>query len=242
MPRFDLTPLRAVSWRFVEDQNTSSTMKLVSSAAEQAILEELLDVTKPPVPDDCAHLHYLQFTPFRYPARHATRFRLQGDRRGVFYASATVKTCATEVAFYKVLFFLESPETKPPSQPFEMTAFSTLLQTKSCFDLSRAEKSLQQACEDFVDYTPCHRVAKEVRAQAGQVIRFKSVRDPGGINYAVLDCAAFAETRPRKFESWWFRFSDAGLFAVKKFGEATLDFPFAMFDKDPRVAARIGAI
>lgn len=239
VPHFDLGPLNAVTWRFVEDQYTSSTMKLVSSAAEQAILEDLLDQTKPPVPEDCRHLHYLQFTPFRYPARHATRFRVAGDRKGVFYGSATVRTCATEVAFYKVLFFLESPETLPPSRPFEMTAFSTLLATQACFDLSRADESLRLPCEDPVDYAPCHGLVEDLRQTKAEVIRFNSVRHKGGINYAVLTCAAFAEPRPRKFESWWFRFAEGGLFAVQRFGPASLEFPYHAFADDPRIAKRL---
>jgi len=152
-PPFELTPYAGKVWRFVEDQNTSSTMKLVDTMDEHAILEELLDASKPPVPVACQHLHYLQFTPFRYPARHATRFRRKGDRRGVYYAAETIQTAATEVAFYRMLFFVESPETDPPKAPFAMSVFSTEIDTPRALDMVAAcDADLRADCADPVDY------------------------------------------------------------------------------------------
>ena len=62
----ELRPLRLSPWRVVESQHQVSTRKLVDSADEQALLEELIDGAKPP---DLTRgrLHYLLFTPFRYP-------------------------------------------------------------------------------------------------------------------------------------------------------------------------------
>jgi len=221
-------------WRFVEDQNLSSTMKLVDGTADQATLEALLDETKPPVPEDCAHLHYLMFTPFRYPARTATRYRPAGERRGVFYAAEAVATAAAEVAFYRLLFFLESPETVPPERPFEMTAFRVRLNVKHAVDLRRETPERVVELSDPVDYAPCHALAAEARTGGVGAIRYPSVRTRGW-NVALLDCAGFAGVRPTALEGWWFRFSGRGLFAVKRFGEGRLDFPVEMFAGDPRV-------
>lgn len=213
-------------------------MRLVDTLEEQTILEELLDDTKPPVPAACQHLHYLQFTPFRYAARHATRFRPQGDRAGVYYASETIETAATEVAFYRLLFYLESPQTPQPETPFEMTAFAVDLETTKCVDIQSVFSPDEQArFSDPVDYTACHALAAEVRAQEGQVIRFGSVRAPGSTNLAVLDCAAFYDAKPRDFQGWWFRFTNTGLFAKRRFGDGSLQFEFADFVDDPRIAA-----
>jgi hypothetical protein len=52
----------------VEAQHQVSTHKLVDSLSEQALLEELIEATKPTVPPECRHLDYLLFTPFRYAA------------------------------------------------------------------------------------------------------------------------------------------------------------------------------
>ena len=43
-------------------------MTLVDSLEEQALLEQVLDDSKPAVPEGCRHLDYLLFTPFRYGA------------------------------------------------------------------------------------------------------------------------------------------------------------------------------
>lgn len=213
-------------------------MKLVDAVEEQRILEELLDESKPPVPAACQHLHYLQFTPFRYPARHATRFRPSGERRGVFYASETVETCAAEVAFYRILFFLESPETAPPATPFEMTAFSCRVATERAVDLVAGLSRVESAAfMDPVDYAECHAFAADMRERDCDVIRFRSVRDAAHRpNVAVLQCASFPEGKILKREGWWFRFSPKGLFAVKRFGGGEMEFNYAQFADDPRIA------
>ena len=232
-----LAPWAGTVWRFVEDQNTSSTMKLVSNTAEQRRLEELLDTTKPPVPVACRHLDYLLFTPFRYAARAATRYRRQGARAGVFYGSDRVETCAAEVAFWRLLFLLESPGLAPPRNPFEMTAFSTEVATDRAVDVAgRADRA---ALSDPSDYAPCHALADAVRAAGGEVIRYPSVRAPGGTNAAVLTCAAFARATAGPLQGWWFRFEGLGIFAVQRFGPGRLDFPVEMFAADPRVAAAL---
>lgn len=213
-------------------------MKLVDGLDEQLVLEELLDASKPPVPAPCQHLHYLQFTPFRYAARYATRFRAKGDRRGVFYAAESVQTAATEVAFYRALFFIESPETKAPDAPFEMTAFRTAIRIEVALDVAvNFAGAALSAYADPVDYAPCHALAAQVRGAGGAVIRFPSARDHAGTNVAVLSCAAFADANPRDMQGWWFRFSDHGLFATQRFGDGRLEFPYEMFANDPRIAA-----
>lgn len=238
MPRFELSGYRHAVWRFVEDQNISSTMKLVDGLDEQAILEVLLDASKPAVPAPCQHLHYLQFTPFRYAARYATRFRAKGDRRGVFYAAESVQTAATEVAFYRALFFIESPETKAPNAPFEMTAFRTNVRTESALDIAKNFADEDSAAfRRPVDYGPCHALAEEVRDADGDVIRYPSARDHVGTCVAVLTCAAFADDKPRDMQGWWFRFAEHGLFGTQRFGAGRLEFPYEMFANDPRFAA-----
>ena len=77
--RSSLRPLSGRAWRVVESQHLFSTRKLVDSDAEQALLEELIEEVKPPtgVP---AGLHYLLFTPFRYPPlRHGSRFGTRAE-------------------------------------------------------------------------------------------------------------------------------------------------------------------
>ena len=76
MPASDAYPYSGLIWRLVEDQGRPASMTLVDTLDEQARLENILEASKPKLPSGCAHLHYLLFTPFRYPpSRHGSRFR-----------------------------------------------------------------------------------------------------------------------------------------------------------------------
>src|ERR1700754_2644838 len=111
-------------WRAVEAQHHVSTAKLTDTAAEQTRLEELLEQTKPAVPEECRHLDWLLYTPFRYPATHGgSRFRKEGLTLGVFYAAELPQTAIAEMAFRRLLFFSESPATPWPGNAGEYTLF-----------------------------------------------------------------------------------------------------------------------
>ena len=77
--RSEARPYAGPAWRFVEARHRVSTLKLVDSLAEQAALEEILEATKPPLPEDCRALDYLLATPFRYrPYRRDRGFAGRG--------------------------------------------------------------------------------------------------------------------------------------------------------------------
>ncbi|MEJ2626924.1 MAG: RES family NAD+ phosphorylase, partial [Pseudolabrys sp.] len=117
---------KGACWRVVEAQHYISTAKLTDTAEEQDRLESLIDASKPVVPEECRHLHYLFFTPFRYgaPYPRGSRFRRAGLSPGVFYSSVLSRTAVTELAFYRLLFYAESPATKWSAEPAEYTVFS----------------------------------------------------------------------------------------------------------------------
>src|SRR5437868_2918739 len=86
-----------------------STMPLVDSLEEQAVLEAVLDAGKPAVPPDARHLHYLIFTPFRYPpSPWGSRFR-GGQDPGVFYGADAIRTACAELGYWRWRFLLDSP-------------------------------------------------------------------------------------------------------------------------------------
>src|SRR6266851_3353998 len=120
-------------WRLVEAQYHVSTLKLVDTLDEQEILENLIERTKPMVPIECRHLHYLLSTPFRYGAVYPTgsRFRRAGLTEGVFYAAEAPETAVAEMAFYRLLFYAESPDTPWPANAAEYTAFSAEYATRN---------------------------------------------------------------------------------------------------------------
>jgi hypothetical protein len=71
-------------WRLVEAQHKVSTLKLTDTLAEQALLESLLEETKPKLPEEAKGLHYLMAAPFRYgaPYPRGSRFRRAGRTPG----------------------------------------------------------------------------------------------------------------------------------------------------------------
>lgn len=225
-------------WRIVEAQHKISTMKLVDNPAEQEILERLLDESKPPVPQECQHLHWLLFTPFRYEARGDSRFRRQGRTPPVFYAAENVDTAITEFSFWRLLFFAESPETPWPRNPLEATAFSVRYQTETCLDLTAPpyDDRAENWCHP-TDYTATHAVADEARGLGCGAIRSWSARARGReYNVSLLSCAAFRDHVPIQQQSWHVLLRPAGVSARCETPESSLHFNRDYFDRDPRVA------
>lgn len=214
-------------------------MKLVDDAEEQRTLEELLDGSKPPVPIECQRLHWLLFTPFRYEARSDSRFRRAGSTAGVFYAAEAVETAVAEIAFWRLLFFVESPGTPWPANPLELTAFAARYATASCHDLTLPPFDVRRAVWLHpIDYGPCHALADEARRLGAQVIRSVSARDPAaGANVSLLTCDAFVDRDPTRQQSWRLKLSGAGVYGRCETPPTELVFSPAAFARDPRIAA-----
>lgn len=227
-------------WRLVEAQHQVSTLNLVDTLAEQAVLEELIESTKPTIPIDCRHLDYLLTTPFRYGSVYpnGSRFRRAGMTDGVYYAAETPETAVAEMAFYRLLFFAESPLTPWPADASELTAFSATVGTKKLIDLTIAPLNQDHAVWTGVDtYTECQSLAETTRQAGGEIIRYLSVRDPQkGLNLAILTCLAFTEPRPKHRQTWRMRLSASGVQAICEFPRNALEFSPEAFAADPRIA------
>jgi hypothetical protein len=215
-------------------------MKLVDTLAEQSLLESILEATKPPVPSECASLHYLLSTPFRYGAPHpsGSRFRRAGLSAGVFYASARVTTAIAELAFHRLLFFADAPATPWPADAGDYTAFSVRVRTTSALDLTAAPFDRDRArWAHPTDYAPCQALADAARDARVDVLRAPSARDAGGVTVALLTCRAFAAREPIERQTWRLAFNAHGVRAVCEFPNARLAFDRASFARDPRIAS-----
>jgi hypothetical protein len=237
----EVRPLEGDCWRLVEAQHRVATLKLVDTLAEQALLEELLEETKPPVPPECRGLHYLLATPFRYgaPYPRGSRFRRAGYSPGVYYAAEHVQTAVAELAFHRLLFFAESPATPWPENAGEFTAFNVSYATDCGLDLTRPPLSADRArWTDPVDYGPCQALAESARVAGVRAIRSQSVRDPEArANLALLTCQAFAAAQPAAQQTWRLRFGATGVQALCAFPEQRQELPPDAFAGDPRIAA-----
>lgn len=236
--RSEQCPLLMPAWRLVEAQHVVSTLSLVDNLDEQAVLEDILEATKPPVPAACQHLDYLLNTPFRYrPYPHGSRFRKAGLTPGVWCGAEQPETAVAEMAFYRFLFYAESPDTPFPDNPADYTAFSVGVKAECALDLSVGELAGNHAHWTHpTDYSACQELADAARDIGVEVIRFQSVRDPAkGANLAVLTCRAFSDAAPVERHSWRIRISAAGAQAIRDHPRLGLEFGNDAFDFDPRV-------
>lgn len=200
---FSPAPFEAGVWRAVEAQHVAATMLLVDSRDEQQLLERLLDPGKPAIPAGARALHYLLFTPFRYPpTAHGSRFRAQTDP-GVFYAAAEVRTACAELGYWRWRFLIDSPELESIA-PAPQTVFQVMVGGMS-IDLRRPPFVRQRKrWTDPTDYSGCQQLAGRAREALVAVIRYQSVRDPErGEAVAVLDPEAFAHPDPVARETWY---------------------------------------
>jgi hypothetical protein len=233
-------PLSGTCWRLVEAQHRVSTLKLVDTVEEQSVLEDLIQNTKPVLPADCAHLHYLLSTPFRYGAVYpvGSRFRRAGLTEGVFYAAEEPHTAVAEVVFYRLLFYAESPGTPWPQNAAEYTAFSAAYATKKGIDLTAGKLQKDKTLWTYLtDYEPCWRLADSSRLANVDVIRYQSVRDPRhGFNLALLTGRAFTKSKPVREQTWRIRLSEAGAQALCESPRSGITFGRDAFAADPRIA------
>jgi hypothetical protein len=226
-------------WRSVEAQHRVSTMKLVDTLEEQRLLETLIDESKPPLPPDCQHLHYLLATPFRYGAPYpsGSRFRRAGLTAGVFYASNSPITAMTEMAFHRLLFFADSPSTPWPANAGEYTVFSVRFRTAAGLDLTRPPLAIDaDRWTHLTDYRDCQALADAAREAGVNLIRYASARAAHGVNYALLSCRAFAAPQPVDRQTWRLDLGSWGARGLCDFPAARLALDRAAFAGDPRIA------
>ena len=231
----EIRPLRATPWRAVESQHQLSTRKLVDTAAEQELLEELIDGAKPPAPTALAGstLHYLLTTPFRYPPlRHGSRFGTRSER-GIWYGSESRTTAFAEVAYYRFVF-LEGSAADLGDVVTDLTLFRVPARTRHGVDLSRRPFDAHaRTIASPVTYTQTQALGAAMRGAGVELVRYPSARDPGGgTNVAAFGPQVVGRAKPRDFEHWHCIASRARVELAKRdyFGRETLAFERGQFE------------
>jgi hypothetical protein len=189
--------------RVVEAQHLASTMRLTDSLEEQALLEAVLEESKPALPQSALRLHYLLATPFRYRPHTGSRFR-QPFEAGVWYGGEALRTALAEKSYWRLRFLIDSPGT-PDLKPVPHTAFSAAVRTAAALDLTREPFARERAAwTGRLDYSRTQALAHAARAAGIVCIRYESVRDPEhAACVAVLSPEAFGRGRPRQQEAWF---------------------------------------
>ena len=197
-----LRALRLAPWRVVEAQHQVSTRKLVDSAAEQALLEQLIDNAKPP--DVTANtVHYLLSTPFRYPPlRSGSRFGTRRER-GIWYGSEALVTAFAEVAYYRLLF-LDGTTVDLEPLTTQLTAFTVAARSTRAVDLVSAPFDRhRRTIASPTKYAGSQALGMALRSAGVELFRYPSARDPaGGVNVAAFTPVVFGKAKPRDLETW----------------------------------------
>jgi hypothetical protein len=190
--------------RLVESQEQVATNRLVSTLAEQELLEAMLEASKPAIPAGAARLDYLLATPFRYPPlRHGSRF---GGRHeaSLFYGARTLTTVLAESAYYRFVFWQGMREPPPAPLRTQHTLFGARLRARHAyalhlppFDACRSELTSRD------DYGPTQALGRALREAGADAIEYVSARDVDeGLNVAVFSPKAFAQPRPTFKQEW----------------------------------------
>jgi hypothetical protein len=225
-------------WRIVEAQHQASTMKLTDTLDDQNTLEQIIEATKPQTPTGCEALDFLLMTPFRYSATnpYGSRFRRPNSPLGVFYASEYAATAIAEMAFYRLMFFAESPSTPYPRNPGEYTAFAAELASDRALNLTVAPFANDSQLYHLWDYAHSQAFADLAREADITVIRYSSLRDPERrSNFAVLSPTAFARPDLVGRQSWKLHVDANGVRAACESPRGSIAFARAAFSADPRL-------
>ncbi|CAN5268605.1 RES family NAD+ phosphorylase [soil metagenome] len=197
----ELRAFRIAPWRVVEAQHQVSTRKLVDSAEEQVLLEELIDGVKPPDQTN-GRLHYLLFTPFRYPPlRHGSRFGARHER-GIWYGAETRSTALAEVAYYRLLF-LDGTHGALGPVTVALTAFVVRARSSRAIDLVAPPFATHHpALASPISYVESQALGAAMRAAGVELFRYASARDPDGVCVGAFVPSVFGAAKPQKFETW----------------------------------------
>jgi len=190
-------------------------MRLVDTLAEHRALEDMLEASKPAVPEEAIGQHFLLFTPFRYRSPFPSRFRGPTDP-GVWYGAEELQSACAEVAYWRWRFLMDSDGLRGQALHTEHTFFQARVRGRS-LDLTAAPwKSAARAWTQKTDYSACQDLGAEARSRGVAWIRYGSVRLPGGTCGAVLDPTALSLREGFEQQTWDCKTARGGVYLQRR--------------------------
>ena len=184
-------------FRVVEDQQFITTRPLVDSDEEHSILEDMLERTKPPLPEDelsdASRSDYLLFTPFRYPPLlEGTRFG-RIDERSPFYGSLSLEGCFSEIAHNRFRF-IDDSKAKLSSIAVDYTSFNFVVSSRKFIDLSSdIFLTYKDKLTNKADYSFTQNLGKKLRNNNVQMCKYWGARKDGVINIVIFTPSIFTK-------------------------------------------------
>ena len=197
MADVELLPLSGDVLRLVESQEKVATARIVSSLERQALLEDILERSKPPLSAVGTALHWLLATPFRYPPlRYGSRFGAPFEP-SLFYGSWTHDTVFAEGAYYGLVLWYGMKVPPAHKTITEHTVFGARYSGAGVALQKPPFSAYRDDWRNPVNYGTTQHLGAKLREIGARVIEYESARDPaGGINVALLKPEALASHTP----------------------------------------------
>ena len=191
------------SFRMVETQHIAATMRLVDSADEQDLLEQMLESNKPPLPAQALGIHYLLAAPFRYVPQTGSRFR-GVNTPGIWYGADDRFCACAEIAYWRQRFLLDSVGLVKQQLSTKHSMYEAVVNGRAIDLQSSPWNQAQIHWQHPSDYTETQKLGQLVR-DSGHVawVRYGSVQAPGHTCAAVFDPVALSmHSADLQFEQW----------------------------------------
>ena len=198
------TELSMQAFRMVETQHVAATMRLVDSADEQLLLEDMLESSKPPLPAEASGLHYLLAAPFRYVPQTPSRFRA-AHMPGIWYGADDAFCACAEIAYWRQRFLLDSVGLMKQQLSTELSMYEALVKGRAIDLLAPPWSQAHDCWKHPSDYTQTQQLGQQVRQTAPEVqwIRYASVRAADHVCAAVFDPRCLSMVSPEgRYEQW----------------------------------------
>ena len=199
-----IKPLMVTVHRVTEDQHLIATMGLVHDIYEQQLLEEMLDATKPNKVKSSEKLHYLLFTPFRYPPlEYGSRF---GSRLlpSLFYSSLNIATALAEAAYYRFVFMTGMSTPFPEALQVTYSSYTISIRTQKGVLLDKEPfAAYNEIIASPNDYKATQLLGAQMREVAVEAFQYQSARDKQkGKNIAIYTPTVFQSRSPLTTMRW----------------------------------------
>lgn len=230
--------IQGTLYRLVESQQTIATLDYVDTLEEQAVLESMLESSKPSWPAHTARYHYLLRTPFRYPPLDwGSRFG-SAHEPSLLYAGLSRFTTLAESAYYRFVF-MQSMATPGPQVPIhsQHTLFTARYRTPLGVQLQAPPFDRERTrLTDPSHYGITQALGAEMRHAGVQAFEYPSARDPEhGTCVALFSTQALADTRPRTTQRWICETRPAQVSFKPVHEPGILQFPLSLFLQDDQL-------
>jgi hypothetical protein len=188
----------------VETQYVAATMRLVDSADEQQMLEDMLENSKPPLPPQASGLHYLLAAPFRYVPQTGSRFR-SVNSPGIWYGADDAYCACAEIAYWRQRFLLDSVGLMKQALVTEHSMYEASVQGRALNLLTHPWVLAQALWTHPSDYAETQKLATLISDSLFGVtwIRYASVRATNHVCAAVFDPRSLTMVTPDgRYEQW----------------------------------------